>query len=132
MELDDLGERFDVSRETLAKLGIYLELLRKWNPKINLVSKSTLQSAVERHFVDSLQLLKYVGEFSSWVDIGSGAGFPGMVCAIAARENFPNASFTMVESDARKSAFLRTVSRETNTDVRDRKWMRDLNRQGQH
>ncbi|MDR6263309.1 16S rRNA (guanine(527)-N(7))-methyltransferase RsmG [Roseobacter sp. N2S] len=106
-------KQFDVSRETTEKLAIYEALLKKWNPAINLVSKSTLKSAPVRHFADSLQLWKYRTEFKSWIDLGSGAGFPGMVLAIIASAEYPDAKFHFVESDARKSAFLRNVSRET-------------------
>lgn len=113
-DLVGVCEHFNVSRETFDKLRIYHELLAKWNKSINLVSRSTLTSAPVRHFADSLQLWPLRGEYKTWVDIGSGAGFPGMVLAIAS-EGLGN--FHFVESDARKCAFIRNVSRETNTPV---------------
>lgn len=103
----------DVSRETMSKLEKYLEILLKWNPKINLVSKNTIETAWKRHFVDSAQLIKHVPDFHKWADIGSGAGFPGMVIAILAAELYPESEIHLIESDQRKCAFLRNVSRET-------------------
>ena len=104
----------DVSRETMERLEIYSKLLNKWNPKINLVAKSTLPEQWERHFLDSAQIWPHCPTFAGkWVDIGSGAGFPGLVLALIAKEKAPDLKFTLVESDARKSSFLRTVARET-------------------
>lgn len=106
---------FDVSRETMGRLDVYERLLRKWNPTINLVSKASLEDLWQRHFFDSLQILGLVHANSgNWIDFGSGGGFPGMVVAIVAAEQKPGLRFTLVESDLRKSTFLRTVSRETN------------------
>ena len=103
----------DVSRETMERLEIYEGLLKKWNPKINLVSKATIDDLWKRHFVDSAQIFSLAPEgFRSWVDIGSGGGFPGLVCAIMGAEKAPDAKFTLIESDARKCVFLRTVARE--------------------
>ncbi|MEX0348331.1 MAG: 16S rRNA (guanine(527)-N(7))-methyltransferase RsmG [Paracoccaceae bacterium] len=104
---------FDVSRETLERLSVYSELVRKWNPKINLVSKSSLDVLWTRHFVDSLQVFQCAKQRGHWVDIGSGGGFPGLVMAIAAMEDHADLRFSLVESDQRKCAFLRTVVRET-------------------
>ena len=104
----------DVSRETFERLEIYAGLLRKWNPKINLVAKSTLEDLWTRHIVDSAQIFGLVQHpIDHWVDLGSGAGFPGLVVAIMAMESGSPADVTLIESDARKCAFLRTVLRET-------------------
>lgn len=99
----------NVSRETL---DIYRDLLSKWSPKINLVSAQTLKDAGSRHFDDSLQVadLCPVGA-ETWADLGSGGGFPGAVVAMARKDR--DLAVTLVESDQRKAAFLRTVSRET-------------------
>lgn len=105
-----------VSRETQDKLDLYLALLIKWSPKINLVSPASLKDAAKRHFQDSLQLSSLAPErVTSWVDMGSGGGFPGAVVAIVMKENYDAFSMTLIESDQRKAAFLRTVSRETQT-----------------
>lgn len=105
--------RLDVSRETLERLEAYHGLLRKWNPRINLVSPRTLAAAWERHFLDSAQLLDLApASTRHWVDLGSGGGFPGAVVAILAAERRPGLSVKLVESDQRKAVFLRTVARE--------------------
>lgn len=109
--MSDLG--IDVSRETLDRLHAYVALLEKWNPRINLVARSTLGQVWERHFVDSAQVFGYAPEDAEhWVDLGSGGGFPGLVVATLALEYRPNLRVTLVESDTRKATFLRTVIRE--------------------
>ncbi|HRJ12290.1 MAG TPA: 16S rRNA (guanine(527)-N(7))-methyltransferase RsmG [Alphaproteobacteria bacterium] len=100
-----------VSRETFERLENYEKLLRQWQERINLVSASTLPDLWNRHFMDSFQLLNHVlagVSRETCVDLGSGAGFPGMVLAIAGVANM-----NLIESDQRKCAFLREVSRET-------------------
>ena len=97
----------DVSRETTERLNHYLRLLHKWNPAINLVAKSTLAEAWQRHFMDSAQIFSSLsGGVARWVDLGSGGGFPGMVVAILGAEAAPRMSVTLVESDLRKATFL--------------------------
>ena len=114
LDISGVGAHFTVSRETIEKLAIYRDLLVKWNKSINLVSASTIEAASVRHFGDSLQVWALRRDFDTWVDIGSGAGFPGMVLALASEGK---GSFHFVESDARKCAFIRNVSRETNTPI---------------
>lgn len=104
----------DVSRETSERLETYAALLRKWNPRINLVSRSSLPDLWTRHFADSAQLHALAQHpVGHWVDLGAGGGFPGLVIAIMGLETGSPARVTLVESDARKGAFLRTVIRET-------------------
>ncbi|MAZ22375.1 16S rRNA (guanine(527)-N(7))-methyltransferase RsmG [Roseovarius sp.] len=108
----------NVSRETEERLEIYAALLKKWNPKINLVARASLNDAGRRHFEDSAQIMLHAPtRISHWVDIGSGGGFPGLVAAILAQETHKDAKFTLIESDQRKCAFLRSVSRETSVPV---------------
>ncbi|WP_370281424.1 16S rRNA (guanine(527)-N(7))-methyltransferase RsmG [Pseudooceanicola sp.] len=102
----------DVPRETIERLEVYAELLRRWNPKINLVSPSTLVDLWTRHITDSLQLSALAKAEGHWVDLGSGGGFPGLVIAIANADRTASTT-TLVESDQRKATFLRTVIRET-------------------
>jgi len=103
---------FNVSRETLARLDYYDTMLRKWNPAINLISKSTISALWQRHFHDSAQIYQLIPKKNGhWVDLGSGGGFPGLVLAILAVAD-PTIRFTLVESDQRKSAFLRTAIQE--------------------
>src|SRR5437660_4118565 len=96
-----------VSRETLPRLDAYAELLRRWSPRINLVAASTLDDLWRRHFLDSAQLLPLVPSAArSLIDLGSGAGFPGLVLAIL---GVPGVE--LVEADSRKCAFLREAAR---------------------
>lgn len=114
MQPDDLIKKFDVSRETMDSLQVYCDLLHKWQKAINLVSPSTLPDTWQRHFADSTQLAQYIPDGTKTVaDIGSGAGFPGLVLAIIR----PDVTVHLVESDERKAQFLRTVSRETGIDA---------------
>jgi 16S rRNA (guanine527-N7)-methyltransferase len=110
---EGFAARCDVSRETLDRLQRYLDLLRRWQKAINLVGPATLKDPWRRHFQDSAQLLPHVpAPARSLLDIGSGAGFPGLVLAIL---GVPGV--TLVESDSRKCAFLREVARETGAAV---------------
>ena len=112
-------EDLDVSRETMESLSKYVNLLRKWNKKINLVSKKSMEDVWMRHILDSAQLFKFVNEDTkSWLDLGSGAGLPGLIIAILAKEKYPSLSITLVESDKRKCVFLCEVVRVLNLNVR--------------
>ena len=105
----EFAKDFNVSRETLEMLRTYEVLLRKWQAKINLVGSSTLETLWQRHFQDSAQLLALAPKTAKvWADLGAGAGFPGLVIAIMLRDR-PDAQIHLIESDARKCAFLRTV-----------------------
>ncbi len=78
-----IAERFSVSRETMAKLDLFAELIRRANEQQNLVSATSLDQIWRRHLLDSAQLLRFVSRSdSSWVDLGSGAGLPGLVIAL--------------------------------------------------
>lgn len=101
-----------VSRETAARLEGLCALVVKWNPAINLVAKSTVTQIWHRHLLDSAQLAEFVpDEAKIWVDLGSGAGFPGLVVAILSAEHRPNLLVSLVESDQRKAVFLAEVVR---------------------
>lgn len=105
-------QNHDVSRETMDLLRRYQALVEKWNPTINLVSKRDLPLVWSRHILDSLQVPKTIGSYDSWLDVGSGGGFPGIVVAICALATNPDANHVLIESDLRKCTFLRTVIRE--------------------
>jgi 16S rRNA (guanine527-N7)-methyltransferase len=99
-----------------ADLESYAQLLAKWNAVQNLVSRETLATVWTRHFADSLQLLKLLGvDDGSFVDLGSGGGFPALPLAIASKNS--DRSFRLVEPNARKVSFLRTVARQLNLKV---------------
>lgn len=103
----------NVSRETLAALRDYVALLGKWQGAINLIGPSTLEAIWTRHVADSLQLLPLAPPTArQWADFGSGAGFPGLVLAIALKER-PGAAVQLYESDGRKATFLREAIRRT-------------------
>jgi len=101
----------DLPADTLARLETFEALARRWTEKINLVAPSTVPDLWTRHIADSAQLwpLAPAGA-ATWADLGSGGGFPGIVIAILAGDTGPK--ITLVESDGRKCAFLRTAARE--------------------
>jgi 16S rRNA (guanine527-N7)-methyltransferase len=102
-----------VSRETAARLGRYVDLLCHWQKTTNLVAPSTLPELWTRHVADSLQLLRLAPENTrTWVDLGSGGGFPGLAIACALADE-PGARVHLVESNAKKCAFLREAIRAT-------------------
>ncbi|MFK7836951.1 MAG: 16S rRNA (guanine(527)-N(7))-methyltransferase RsmG [Sulfitobacter sp.] len=102
----------NVSRETSEKLEVFADLVRKWTTKINLVSRSSVPELWSRHIADSAQIYELAPPFNRWVDLGSGGGFPGIVVAILADTAPSKPTVTLVESDQRKSTFLRTAIRE--------------------
>lgn len=114
----DFLDSQNVSRETFDRLKTYAVLLEKWNPRINLVSRNSLADLWTRHIVDSIQVFRAAPKTDTWVDMGSGGGFPGLVIAILAADEMPDCQVTLIESDQRKSAFLRTVARETGVTCR--------------
>ena len=98
----------------MARLEAYAELLKRWSGRINLVSRNTLGDLWRRHFLDSAQLLPLIpGTTRSLVDLGSGAGFPGLVLAIL---GVPGVE--LIESDKRKAVFLREAARIANAPVK--------------
>ena len=102
-----------LSADIVTRLKVYQTLLEQWQSAINLVSPSTIDNAWERHFLDSLQLVSFLPVAGNLYDLGSGAGFPGLVIAIARNE----LNVTLIEKKKKKCAFLKTVSRETQTPV---------------
>lgn len=110
---EDFARAFGVSRETLERLQTYESLLKQWQRTINLVAASTLDDTWHRHFADSAQLLALAPPAAEhWLDLGSGAGFPGLVLAILLKER-GRGRVTLIESDTRKAAFLAEVARRT-------------------
>lgn len=106
---DEICAYLDVSRETQDKLQTYVDLLVKWQQRINLVSSSTLPQVWQRHILDSAQLVPYLPASTQTVmDIGAGAGLPGLVLAM-----LTDKQIHLVESDTKKVAFMRTAIAET-------------------
>ena len=103
-----------VSRETEARLDRYIALLVEWQTKTNLIAPSTLPHLWTRHVSDSLQLLELAPSARTWVDLGSGGGFPGVVLACSLAE-MPGARVHLIERNAKKAAFLREALRVTSS-----------------
>ncbi len=105
-----------VSRETEERLDAFVALLLRWQSAKNLISPMTLPEVWTRHVADSLQLLRYAPPCEHWLDLGSGAGFPGLVAAIALRD-VSQTVVHCVESRSGKAAFLREAARVTGVRV---------------
>lgn len=101
-----------VPRGTVARLEKHRELLAAWAPRINLIGPQELGHYWRRHALDCLQLLAHAPEAPRWIDLGSGAGFPGLVlaCALAERES---ADVLLIEPNTKRAAFLREALRAT-------------------
>lgn len=112
MKSQHSGDSRFVSRETRDRLKAYEALVRKWQKSINLVAPSTLDDLWDRHMEDSLQLFHLTPEPKIWADLGSGAGFPGLVTAICLAET-GEGWVHLIESNNKKAAFLRTAISET-------------------
>jgi 16S rRNA (guanine527-N7)-methyltransferase len=118
MKPGEFAAEFCVSCETMERLRSYADLLTHWNQRINLISSSTVVDLRSRHIADSAQLLGLApAQAETWIDLGTGAGLPGLVIAIMAAESRPRLSLRLVESDARKAAFLAEAARVTGVSV---------------
>lgn len=111
-ELDLLKSIYPVSRETIERLTIYVDRLKTWQKKTNLVSTATLDAIWSRHIADSLQCFALFPDRRQWADLGSGAGLPGMVLAFLLMDE-DGANVHLVESNQKKCAFLREAGRQT-------------------
>lgn len=107
----------DVSRETRDRLDIYVQTLLHWNKRINLIGRATAEDVWQRHIVDSAQLSQLAPDACNWVDLGSGAGLPGVIVAVLRAGSGPDLKMTLVESDQRKCAFIADVSRKMGVTV---------------
>jgi 16S rRNA (guanine527-N7)-methyltransferase len=112
----DFAEAFRVPRETIHRLTRFAELLAHWRKRTNLVAPSTLPTLWSRHFADSAQLTTLAPNARLWLDLGSGAGFPGLVIAIL-KTGTPDFRMHLVESNRKKCAFLAEVARATKAPV---------------
>ncbi len=105
MDESDALARLDVSRETLDRLDAFVALLREENERQNLVSRNSLDNVWSRHILDSAQLARFAPKASTWLDLGTGAGFPGLVLAAIG-----SARVTMVEARRLRADFLRRAA----------------------
>jgi len=109
---EQFQEETGVSSEIANMYEVWFSLLKRWNTKINLVSPRTLDSFWSRHALDSHQIFSALPkQVKTIIDLGAGAGFPGLALAIMMRE-IPDTQITLVESNGKKCNFLRTVIRE--------------------
>lgn len=106
--LEELG----VSAAALEKLRLFQSLVEKWNPRINLVAKSTLPDLWSRHIEDSAFLCIHAPQARLWADFGAGGGFPGLVVATILQDRDADTRVVLVESDLRKATFLREAARQ--------------------
>ena len=105
---------FPVSRETQDRLDRFVETLLRWQDRLNLIANSTISEIWTRHIADSLQLLPLAPQARTWVDLGSGAGFPGLVIACVLADE-AGTRVHLIESNGKKAAFLREAVRATGT-----------------
>jgi 16S rRNA (guanine527-N7)-methyltransferase len=114
---EEFAAKTNVSRETLRDLMAYVDLLARWQRRINLVSGKTLPDLWQRHMMDSAQLVPLVlNPNGAWLDFGSGAGFPGLVVAIMLKGT-PDFHMHLIESNGKKASFLREAARLTESPV---------------
>lgn len=116
-DMEKFVKTYNVSRETIDKLSCYINLLKEWQNKFNLVSSKSLENVWQRHIADSYQLFQYIdNNIKTIYDIGSGAGFPALVLAIVAQEKRPDICFKLIESITKKTVYLNAVKSKLNLD----------------
>ncbi len=116
--MNEILTAYNVSRETINKLKQYEALVKEWNMRFNLVAKSSVKDIWQRHIMDSLQLCRFLNSSDKYLyDFGSGAGFPGIVLAIASEELYPDLSISLIESIGKKANFLNVVKNELNLKI---------------
>jgi len=115
MNVDAEIMKYSLSPDKVKQLTDFVEILAEWNAKMNLVSKNSFADIWSRHILDSLQLIDYIPhKAKSIVDIGSGAGFPAVVLAIAAQDKLSEIKISMVESITKKTVYLNDVIKRLN------------------
>ena len=108
-DIDFFKKKFNVSRETIEKLKIYQKFLIEKNKKLNLIGKNTEKSIFSRHFKDSAQIYDLIDKKLDIIDIGSGAGFPGIIVKILMENENLNGNIILIEKSPKKSDFLRDL-----------------------
>ncbi len=112
----------NVSRETFGRLKLFQSNLVRWNKAINLISFESEYEIWHRHIIDCAACFEVCTKGGDrWVDLGSGAGMPGVVLSLLAQDEFPQINITCVESDSRKAEFIRASAQLTNADLTVRK-----------
>ncbi len=118
IQIDTFSRLTQVSRETIESLIKYEKILIKHNKNLNLVGKSTIDYIWQRHFLDSAQVIDFIDKNDkTLVDMGSGAGFPGLVLAILAKEKNFSLKIKLIEKSPKKVKFLKHVIKEMHLDT---------------
>jgi len=118
IEIDTFSKIFQVSRETISSLTKYENELISANNVLNLIGKSTIKQIWTRHFIDSAQVIDFIGKNDkTMIDLGSGAGFPGLVLAIIAKDRKNNLKIKLIEKSPKKVNFLKKIISELHLDV---------------
>tara|TARA_B100001123_G_scaffold425656_1_gene538788 strand:- start:43 stop:678 length:636 start_codon:yes stop_codon:yes gene_type:complete len=119
IQIDTFIRLTRVSRETITSLIKYEKLLIDANKSLNLIGKSTINSIWDRHFLDSAQVIDFIGKnFKTLIDLGSGAGFPGLVIALLARDRKISLKVNLLEKSPRKAEFLNKLASNLNLNVK--------------
>jgi 16S rRNA (guanine527-N7)-methyltransferase len=114
VNIEFLIKEFNVSRETIEKLNIYEDFLLLSNKNLNLIGKTTENQIYFRHFIDSAQIYKIIDKKLDVVDLGSGAGFPGLIIKILMINSNIEGNVTLIEKSVKKSKFLSDLSKKLN------------------
>ena len=118
IQIDTFSRFTQVSRETIRSLNIYENILINVNKKFNLIGNSTINNIWNRHFLDSFQVIDFIDENdNSIVDLGSGAGFPGLIIAILAKDRKIRLKVKLIEKSTKKALFLREIVNYLNLNV---------------
>ena len=118
-QIDTFSRLSRVSRETINSLKKYEDLLINANKSLNLIGNSTVNNIWERHFLDTFQLIDFIDKNDkSIIDFGSGAGFPGLIIAIAAKDRNMSLKTTLIEKSKKKINFLNQINSELNLNAK--------------
>ena len=118
IQIDTFSRFTQVSRETITSLKKYEDLLLKANKSLNLIGNTTINQIWIRHFLDSVQVIDFVDKNDiSLIDLGSGAGFPGLVLAIVCKDRKIPLKIKLIEKSPKKTKFLKDVIKELRLDV---------------
>ena len=118
IQIDTFSRFTQVSRETITSLKKYEDILIKANKKVNLIGSSTIKSIWTRHFLDSVQVIDFIDKNDkTLMDLGSGAGFPGLVLAIASKDRKIPLKVKLIEKSTKKAKFLENLSDKLHLDV---------------
>ena len=110
LDVEFFIKKFNVSRETIEKLNKYKDFLLSSNKSINLIGKTTENHLFSRHFIDSAQIYDLIEDKSEIIDLGSGAGFPGVILKILMDNNKIAANITLIDKSPKKCKFLQDLS----------------------